>query len=348
MNVKPEQLDHHLQQAGQALSPIYVLSGDEPLLVQEATDKLRKAATAAGFSERTRFHADNSFQWEQLRDEANSLSLFAERKIIELHIPNGKPGAKGTEALIDYCEQISADNLLLIITPRLDKSTQNTKWFKAVDKAGTSITFWPIDIDQLPRWIGSRLNAAGIQSTPEATQLLAEKVEGNLLAAMQEIEKLLLLLPEGQRLDEESIVELVSDSARYDLFSLIDSALAGDAERCLKILKGLEAEGTEPTLVLWSLSRELRTLLTLKQSNNGSPITEQQFKSNRVWGKKKRYISSAYQRHDKDNLQKLLQFCNSTDQAIKGIYNQSPWLILTTSLLTLANQQTSPALQVLP
>ncbi len=348
MKLKPEQLPQHLKNLGPELLPVYLFSGDEPLLIQEATDQLRQAATAAGFTERARFHADNSFQWERLIDEANSLSLFAEKKIIELYIPNGKPGAQGTEALLHYCQNPSPDNLLLIVTPRLDGSAQKTKWYKTVEQLGSSLTFWPIEIDQLPRWISSRLSQKGMKATPTAAEILAEKVEGNLLAAMQEIEKLELLVTPGQVIDEETILELVADSARYDLFSLMDAALQGNQTRCLKMLRGLQTEGTEPTLLIWALSREIRTLLELKQQNSGTSISEQQFKKHRIWGKRKSYFNRAHQQLSSSNLLKLLSLCNQADHSIKGIEQQSPWLVISHILLGLSQGKDPSVKQFLP
>lgn len=342
MKLKSEQLEQHIKQAGQTLLPVYLLSGDEPLLIQEAMDALRKAANANGFTERARFYADNSFPWERLLDEANSMSLFAERKLIELHIPNGKPGPRGTETLQHYCENLSPDNLLVIITPRLDSSAQKSKWYKTIEQTGGSINFWPIEIDQLPHWVSARLKQQGIKATPAAAEILAEKVEGNLLAAVQEIEKLQLLVSPDQTVDESTIMELVADSARYDLFGLMDCALQGDQERCLRMLRSLQTEGTEPSLLIWSLSREIRTLLDLKQHNNGSSISDQQFKQYRIWGKRKSYFNRAFKQQNNANLLKLLQLCNDADQSMKGIQKHSPWILLSQALLGLAQVPSSP------
>lgn len=336
MKLKPEQLSDHLAKSGQSLAPIYLLSGDEPLLIQEAADQIRKAAKDAGFSERISYQADNAFSWELLLDEANSLSLFAERKLIELNILNGKPGTKGADALQRYCENISPDNLLVITSPRLDGNAQNSKWFKTLEKNGVCLSIWPVEADQLPRWIANRLRQQGIKATNEAASILAERVEGNLLAAVQEIEKLKLLVNVDQPLDEEAIINLVANSSRYDLFGLVDTALKGDAQRCLRMLEGLQTEGTEPNLLVWALSRDLRILINLKQENGTQPVTEQQFKRHRIWGKRKTYINQALQRHSLDNLLNALRICNQADKCVKGIERHSPWLLITEIILKIA------------
>ncbi len=342
LKLNPEQLDSHLKQQSGQLLPVYLLSGDEPLLVQEASDKLRQAARASGFNEREVLHADAGFQWESLLERANSLSLFSEKQLIELHIPNGKPGPKGSEMLELYLRSPSPETLLIIFCPKLDSSAQKSKWFKGIDNAGATLAFWPIEIERLPGWIGNRFRQAGMDATAEAARLLAERVEGNLLAAIQEIEKLSLLYA-GQRIDEEEIIASVADSSRYDLFTLTDTALKGDAGRCMKIVQGLQAEGMEPSLVLWALSRDLRTLTSLCHETGGGPPSEPQLKKHRIWGKRKKLIGQALRRHSLHSLGALLQSCGEADQAIKGAGHKAPWLLLTDITLALAadRRQTS-------
>lgn len=225
--LRPEQLSSALQKQ---LAPIYLISGDEPLLVQEACDQIRSSARQQGFNERVLYHGDKSFDWSQLLSEANSLSLFADRKILELRIDNGKPGDAGSKALVEYASQPSEDNLLLIVTPKLDGNAQRSKWFKALDKVGVTVQIWPINEQQLPHWLEQRLRTAGLNADRDTISLLAAQVEGNLLAAAQEVEKLKLLAPEGQ-VTPEMVSGMVTDSARYDVFSLIDKALHGDSRR---------------------------------------------------------------------------------------------------------------------
>ena len=195
MKLRPEQLSGHLQQG---LKPIYLLSGDEPLQMMEAGDAIRQQARQQGANEREVLHADASgFDWNTLLNAANTLSLFAEQRLIELHLPNGKPGNEGSKVLCEYAARPPEDTVLMIRSGKLDKTTLNSKWGKAVDAAGVVMQFWPIKPEELPTWVRRRMQAAGLQTTPEAAALLAERVEGNMLAATQEIEKLLLLYGPG-------------------------------------------------------------------------------------------------------------------------------------------------------
>ena len=332
MKLNPDQLNNQLKQS---LLPVFLLHGDEPLLIQESSDLLRQVARDQGYLEREVLHAESGFQWEQLLEKANSLSLFAEKQLIELHIPNGKPGPRGTEILCSYLQSPSPDTLLVIYCPKLDASTQKTKWVKAIEKSGALVTFWPIEIERLPGWIGGRFKQAGMNASAAAVQMLCDRIEGNLLAAIQEIEKLKLLYAD-QPIGEEEILASVSDSSRYDLFTLMDTALAGDQQRCVKIINGLRAEGTEPTLVLWALSRDLRTLLNLTRESNAGQISESLFKKHRIWGKRKSLINKALRRTPPTQLSKLLQDCTEVDRAIKGAVSTSPWNQLTSILLQLA------------
>ncbi|HEV8078184.1 MAG TPA: DNA polymerase III subunit delta, partial [Marinobacter sp.] len=233
--LRPEQLSRSLTEP---LPAIVLISGDEPLLVQEATDAVRKAAKTQGFAERDLYHADASFDWGQIASAGNSLSLFADKKIIELRLPSGKPGDKGSRALIEAAALPAEDNLLLIICGKLEKTALNSKWYKAVEAAGIHVAVWPVEPAQLPRWIGTRLKQAGLRADNSAIDLLASRIEGNLLAAAQEIEKLKLLSPDGN-VSAELMASAVADSARYDVFGLTDKALAGDARGAIKSLHGL-------------------------------------------------------------------------------------------------------------
>lgn len=335
MKLTPEQLDKHLQSA---LQPVYLLSGDEPLLIQEAATALRQAAQHQGFAERETLHADSAgFHWESLLERANSLSLFSERLLLELYIPNGKPGPNGTAILEQYLQSPSPDTLLVIHTPRLDGAAQKARWFKAIDKAGATLAFWPVEIAQLPSWIKRRFTAAGLDCTPAATQLLAERVEGNLLAAVQEIEKLKLQQRDGP-IDEEAILQSVANSSRFDVFTLTEAALSGDRARCLRVLQGLRGEGVDATLVLWSLSREIRTLLELALECRGAPPSDAQCSKFRLWGKRKTLVSRSLARLSPPRLEAMLQQCTLVDQSIKGMIRQSPWDQLPLILVALCGE----------
>lgn len=319
--LRPDQLNGALRKQ---LAPVYLISGDEPLLVQESCDQIRQAARKAGFNERELHHAEASFDWDQLLTSANSLSLFAERKIIELRIDNGKPGDKGGKALISYCENPPEDTLLLIVMPKLDGSSQRSKWFKAVEKVAAFVQIWPIAPQQLPRWIDQRIQQAGMTVSHDAIEMLAARIEGNLLAAAQEIEKLKLLAADGQ-ISAEMIAGSVADSARYDVFTLIDKALHGDARAAVRTLQGLKGEGTDATVVLWALAREIRTLSQVAHAmQQGQPL-DRAAKSAGVWDKRKALVSNALRRLKLSQLQMLLRKANGIDKAIKGLRSADAW-----------------------
>lgn len=313
-----------LPSALRKLAPVYLVSGDDPLLQQEACDLIRQAARQAGFTERERHHVDNSFDWGQLHASANAMSLFAEKKIIELRIDNGKPGDKGGKALTEYCQQPGDDNLLLIVMPKLDASSQRTKWFKNVERAGAFVQIWPITGTQLPRWIEQRLLQAELKASPEAIDLLVARVEGNLLAATQEIEKLRLLVPDGN-ISAEVISGMVADNARYNVFGLVDKALHGDARSAVKTLHGLRGEGTDATVILWALAREIRTLCQISHAVNQGQNFDWAAKNAGVWDKRRNIIANALRRLKQPQLQILLRKANAIDKAIKGLRNADAW-----------------------
>jgi DNA polymerase-3 subunit delta len=256
----------HLRQA--RLAPAYLLSGDEDLLVAEAADALRAAARQAGYSEREVHFPERVVDWSDIAAGAGSMSLFGDRKILEVRF-SGKAGKEGSAVLQRLIDMAGEDTLLLVITPRLDTATQSTAWVKAIESRGAWLPIWEITPRQLEPWLSARARQAGLDLTPAALSLLAVRVEGNLLAAQQEIEKLRLLLPAG-RVDEQAILEAVASSARYDVFALGEAVLQGDAQRALRVLAGLRGEGVEPTLVLWSITRELRNLWSLRRGEDPS------------------------------------------------------------------------------
>lgn len=270
MKLSLDNLSVHLKQAAQRsqLSPAYLVSGDEDLLVGEACDAIRAAARAAGFVEREVHFPERSGDWADIVASLSSMSLFGDRRIVEIRF-SGKAGKEGGAALQKMLESTGADTLLLVVTPRLDYAAQNTAWVKAIESKGAWLPIWEIGPRQLESWLSQRLRAAGLEPTTDAVALLASRVEGNLLAAKQEIEKLKLLVPAG-RLDATAVLEAVTSSARYDVFGLGEAVVLGDASRALRILSGLRGEGTEPTLVLWSITRELRNLWSLRRGDDPS------------------------------------------------------------------------------
>lgn len=321
MKLRPEQLDAHL--AGR-LAPVYLVSGDEPLLVQETCDAIRAAARARGYGERVVFGVEPGFDWAELRETAAGLSLFAAQRLIELRMPGGKPGEAGAKVLADYAGRPPGDTLLLLSLPRLDKAAQSTRWCAALEQAGVLLQLWPPTPAQLPGWLAQRMRARGLQPTPAAAAALAGRVEGNLLAGVQEIEKLLLLHGPGA-VDEAGVMAAVADSARFDVYALADSALAGDAARCLRILRVLQGEGVEPVLIGWALTREIRLLAALAQglARGGKPFAL--YQQHRVWEKRQPLVEQALKRHSLAQWWGLLRQCARVDRVIKGRAAGNAW-----------------------
>lgn len=323
MKLSANQLVEHL---ATGLAPIYLVSGDEPLLVTEAADSIREAARHAGYLTRELFHIDKSFDWQQLVQASDSLSLFAEQRILELRMPTGRPGTDGSQVLEAYCDRPADDTLLLIITGRLDSSITRSKWYRAIETSGVCITIWPLDVQQLPMWINARMHKVGLQPDQQATMLLAERIEGNLLAADQEIEKLRLLLGEGP-VTLDDIEMAVTDSSRFDPFKLIDAALAGDAVRSSRILKGLREEGVYPLPILGAMLGDLRLLtrLTTVRENQGAAAMEQDFAAARMFPKRKPLIKKALSRLKAAQCQRLMCQAARVDRTTKGAATGNPW-----------------------
>lgn len=332
MRIKPEQLAQHLSQS---LAPIYLIAGEDPLLVGEAADAVRARARELGHATREVLDAGASFDWSGLQQSADSLSLFAERRLLELRLPEPKPGAAGAKVLEAYTDNPPADTVLLVITGRMDKATQNSRWVSALERVGVVVILWPISPQQLPGWIAQRMRRKGLAPDSEAIAVLADRVEGNLLAAAQEIERLHLLHGAG-RIDGQMVAASVADSARFDVYKLADAALEGDTVRCCRVLRGLRAEGVEPILVLWALTREVRALASMaydvaQGANSGRVVA-----AHRVWESRKRLVGAALRRGDAGQWQRLLQRCARIDQMIKGLAAGRPWEELELLLLAMS------------
>jgi DNA polymerase-3 subunit delta len=322
MRLYPEKLPGQLQQQ---LLPVYLVSGDEPLLVQECCDLIRERARAEGCSDREVIDAGvSSFNWQDILHSATSMSLFAERKLIELRLPSGKPGAQGSKALCEYLDIASGEDVLLIIAGKIDKQSTNSKWYKALDKAGVTVQVWPVDARELPRWLQQRVRNAGMGIDSDALQLLCDRVEGNLLAAVQEVEKLKLLAKDAQ-ITARTVTESVSDNARYNLFDMADNALKGNATASLRMLHGLRGEGTEPPVALWALAREIRTLYEAQLDCDQGKSAQQALSSRRVWNNRMSLMQAALARHNTDSLSRLLEQAAAVDGSIKGFADGKPW-----------------------
>ena len=298
------------------------MSGDEPLLVGEAADAIRAAARTVGYADRQVFFIDRSFSWDELRLASHSLSLFAEKRLFELRMPNGKPD-KGGALLAELAAQPTPDLIYLVITDKLDKKAIDSPWVQAVEKHGAWISIMPVDTAALPAWLRGRAKMLHIDVEPEAAQLIVDRVEGNLLAAQQELEKL-ALLSNGAPIGVDLVLRSVGDSARYDVFQLAEAAAAGDAARALRILLGLKSEGVEPTLILWALVRELRGMWQardrerLRSNARGSGWNLAANPSARALGRLRRLP-----------LAPLLLQASHTDRVIKGLAPGDAWSAIT-------------------
>ena len=320
MKIKPEQLEGQLKNG---LAPIYIISGDEPLLVQEAADRVRKTAREAGCVERIVMTVEKGFDWNSLAQESGGMSLFAEKRLLELRLPTGKPGDAGGKALRAYAEAPTTDDVLLIVAGKVDTKSQQTKWYKTVEAAGVAIPIWPMAVAQLPAWINQRMKAIRMRPTRDAAQVLAERVEGNLLACTQEIDKLFLIHGAAE-IDAEMIADAVANSARFDVFGLVDTALAGNGERVARMMNGLRSEGVEPILVLWALSREIRALASMSFEVARGISPDQVMRNQRVWDKRKPLIKQGLRRSPRQWWY-LLYRAGQVDRMIKGQATGNVW-----------------------
>ena len=346
MQLRADRLAAHLAQAGDGgLRRLYPVWGDEALLAQEAADAIRRAARAAGYAER-QVHtvAGAHFDWSGLLGRARSMSLFGDRQLVEIRIPSGKPGKDGGDALQRYCARLSDDVLTLVQLPQIDRAQQQSAWFTALDAAGMTVRVEPIERPALPRWIAERLAAqrqrvvAGSEGE-RALAFFADRVEGNLLAAHQEIQKLALLHPPGE-LGIEAIEGAVLDVARYDVYRLGEAVLAGRVPRVLRMLDGLQAEGTAAVLVHWTLAEDIRGLKRVKDALAlGKPLPLA-MREARVWGSKERLFERAIAQLDDAKLAELLIAAQVCDGLVKGLRHPDwpldPWQALRRLALMLA------------
>lgn len=315
MQLRIDALATHLTKP---LAGLYVITSDEHLLALEAADKIRQTARAQGFSEREVLVVDRSFKWGELLAANQSQSLFGDKKLIELRIPTGKPGKDGGKALQDYAASLSPDNVTLITLPKLDWATQKAAWVASLQQASMFIDIPLVERAQLPAWLGVRLAAQGQNADRACLDFIAERVEGNLLAAHQEIQKLALLYPAGP-LSFEQVHDAVLNVARYDVFKLNEAMLSGDTARLVRMLEGLQGEGEALPLVLWAVAEEIRTLLKLKSGMaQGRPLS-QLTKEHRIWGPRERLIEPALRRLKLATLESALQEAAQIDKMVKGL-----------------------------
>ncbi len=321
MKISTEDLPRRL---ARGLDPLYVIHGEAMLLAIEAADAVRTAARAGGYEERTILTVEPGFKWAELRNSAQSLSLFSPRKLIDLRIPSGKPGVEGAQALLEYCRQPGEDTVTLVTLPKLDKTGLSSKWFTALEEHGVAVAAEEIPLAALPGWIAGRLQRQGQSAEPDTLRFLAERVEGNLLAAWQEIQKLGLLFPPGP-LTFEQVSDAVMDVARYDVFKLSEAMLAGDAARFARILEGLRAEGEAAVLVLWAMTEDIRALAKVSRAVRQGGRADQALRDARVWGARQKLVERAVRRFKPALAERALRQAAHLDKVIKGLRAGDLW-----------------------
>lgn len=321
MRLKAEQLPAALQKQ---LKPVYLISGDEPLQLGEAADAVRQAARDAGYGVRELIAIETGNEWPLFSLEADSTSIFADRKLLDLRLPSGKPGQEGGKALLDYCKKPPEDSLLLISAGKIESAAQKSQWFQAIDEIGVVIQVWPLQGSELQGWLQRRAERKGMHLDNDAARGLALRIEGNLLAAAQEIEKLFILYGPN-RLGTSEIEHAVADSSRFDVFKLMDSLLSGKLNRSIRIIQGLRAEGTASAVVLWAISREIRSLSQLKFAQHHGENLEALYKKLQIWEQRRPLFREALARLPDQRLLQLLADCAQADRQIKGQAAGDEW-----------------------
>jgi DNA polymerase-3 subunit delta len=332
VKIAANQLTSHLKKS---LLPCYLVSGDEHLLVQESLDVIRARAREQGFGSRELFVQTTGFDWGELARAGGNLSLFAEKRIIELRLPTGKPGVKGSAAIAGFAADTGDDLMFIVSAPKLDRNSQNAKWVKALDAAGGVTQVWPVDIRELPAWINERMKRLGLLPDRDAVRLIADRVEGNLLAAQQEIEKLRLLHGEGP-VTAADVDAAVADSSRFDVYKLVDAAVGGNAARAIRILGGVRTEGVEPVIVMWALTRELRMLAGLSDSLGAGMDLGGAMRKSGVWQNRQALVRACVGRHQAAGFYAMLHLARRADAAAKGQMRADPWQLATQLVLDLA------------
>lgn len=332
MKVALRQLDRHL---ADGLRKVYLVAGDEPLLVDEALEQIRAAAMRAGFTSRELHTAERSFKWVELLAGADNLSLFATRKIVEIRLATPKPGDQGSATIAELCERADPDTLLVVaISEKLDSAATRSAWVKAIDEHGVLVEVWPIERGELPRWIQQRAAGLKLKLTPAAAQSLAERVEGNLLAADQEIKRLALTAA-GREVDEAEVLEFVANNSRFDVFGLADAVLAGETGRVFKILSGLRAEGVHPVQISWVLNRDISLLARLDYAVRHGESLDGALMKTGVWRRRQPLVKAALGKFKAPRLRALLAEAARVDAALKGVFPAEPWTTLTDLLIAL-------------
>ncbi|TNJ34231.1 DNA polymerase III subunit delta [Arenimonas terrae] len=338
MELRPDRLERQL--AGEPLRPVYLVAGAEPLLVQEAADAIRARAREEGYTEREVYDVDARFDWNTLTQGIASLSLFATRRLFDLRLPTGKPGKDGSEALREFCEMSPPDTVLLITAQDWSKSHAG-KWSEAIARAGHLVPVYPLKTHELGEWLLRRLRSRGLVATPDAVRRLADRVEGNLLAAAQEVDKLALLVgggargPSAEAIDVEQMERLVADSSRFDVFKLVDAALAGEPVRAVRMLAALRGEGEQVAGLMPMVAREVLSLCGLARAAESGNVMSA-MRDARIWESKQAIYRRALERHPASRWESFAAECGRIDRAAKGRGDGDPWLLLERLLVAIA------------
>ena len=321
MKLDHEQLDRHLKKG---LQPVYLFSGNEPLLVMEAVDRLRQCARSEGFSERRVYSVETGFDWDEVLLVGNSMSLFAERRIVEIVMPGGKAGVRGSRVLEQLAQSPPPDTLVMVIAGKLDEGVRRAKWYRSFESRAVCVQIWPLTPRQLPSWIQKRLSRYGLQAGMDAVSLLAERVEGNLLAADQEIRKLKMLINKPE-IGVDDVMQAVVDSSRHNVFQFVDEAMAGRMSRLPHMLGHVRAEGGEPMMVLSVLARAFRTLVGVSEAVRSGRNTDSIMADMGVWKSRRAMVTNAARRQSPAYWQRCLSHCSQIDRMIKGRCDGNCW-----------------------
>jgi len=334
MNIKPPQLSANLEAS---IAPIYRVSGDEPFQVQECADKIRAAAQSAGFTDIQRLQIETASDWSQLAVGSASMSLFGDKQLIELRLQMNKPGKEGGAAIVDYCASAGPDTVVILQTKRLDTGTRKQKWSKTLDQVGTSIDVYPLKPHELGRWIEAKLKNAGYQPARDAVQVINEYVEGNMLAAAQEVEKLMLLCEPGP-LDGAQIRAAITDSARYDPFDFVDAALKGEQDRIVRMIHGLRQEGVNENQILWIMTDKLRKLVALREARETGANEQQALQG--LWQSQQALVKQAASRLSLEQCRQILADLARLDWVSKGQAKGDVWNEILAVALRVAGVET--------
>ena len=334
MNIKPEQLQNHLSNQPASL---YFAFGSEILLVEQSLTTIKDAAKKLGFDERFRFDIDGNFSWDAIFNLISSPSLFADKRIIECRLTTGKIGVKGSKALSELTENLPDDIMLIISSGKLDIAQQKSKWFKALDKKGVIIQHWEVQSEQLVGWIVNHMSQLGLSSSNEVANAIAYCTEGNLLATMQEIQKLQIAYPDGN-IDLNEYLSQIDQQSQYTVFGMIDAALKGDTDKVYKIFSSLVDDSTPPVILISSLYREIKNLVTMSIELKTNQTIDTILNNHRVWQKRKPLISFALKTHSYQQLQKLLLKLGRIDRSLKGMDNLNVYDELQSVVITLSGK----------